>query len=461
MKKTFLTAAIFCAVSFAFAQSASRNVLLESAVGTWDGFTPDGDLHIDSLNLQYPYRFFIPVRFHNSDDLETTESQGIDNFFQISSYPGGMVDRVLFPGNSKVSHSRSAWAGNVAQRINVGAPVQLEISRSFNETSQEISARVKASFTNPVSGDMRIHLFVLENNVVIPTDPQANNYSSASAAAGGPSHPFYNLPASLPNYVHNYVLRAAPSEDSSPFSGAQGTSGVIPSSVIKGSIYSHNYTYEVPPGMDVNEIVLVAFISYYDSQGGAGNEVLNAASTYLINPPDFCLASFDFNQVDDEVSFYNTSTTAGYDSLKWAFGDGNTSTMENPQHVYSERGVTFKACLALFDSAGILCSSTCESIRVTPVGVEEQLAANPLELSVSPNPLNLLAMVQFNLPQADNVSVEVLDIMGRSVKVLRSGHMVAGEQAAAIDVTALPNGMYFVQVTTSADRVVKKVLIAH
>lgn len=62
-----------------------------------------------------------------------------------------------------------------------------------------------------------------------------------------------------------------------------------------------------------------------------------------INPPppvDTCLAFFEFSQVDT-LTFQFTTLTAAFlqvDSLRWDFGDGNTSDELAPVHTYTENG---------------------------------------------------------------------------------------------------------------------------
>ncbi|MEM6700067.1 MAG: PKD domain-containing protein [Bacteroidota bacterium] len=59
----------------------------------------------------------------------------------------------------------------------------------------------------------------------------------------------------------------------------------------------------------------------------------------LPDPKEAPTASFTFATVDDDplsISFTSTSTNAT--SFDWSFGDGNSSTEENPTHTYAEPG---------------------------------------------------------------------------------------------------------------------------
>lgn len=88
-------------------------------------------------------------------------------------------------------------------------------------------------------------------------------------------------------------------------------------------------------------------------------------SVNIGNPDDGgCQAYFysyaDSNSVNS-INFWNyssgTSTT-----FYWEFGDGTTSTLENPNHVFAAEG-TYQVCLTIGDSTGVTCSY-CETIVV-------------------------------------------------------------------------------------------------
>lgn len=63
----------------------------------------------------------------------------------------------------------------------------------------------------------------------------------------------------------------------------------------------------------------------------ANSVVFDSLSTWNINF-DSLRSSFTFQQNYDTVRF--TNTTTGADSIFWGFGDGNSSTLLNPVHVY-------------------------------------------------------------------------------------------------------------------------------
>ncbi|MEO5906452.1 MAG: PKD domain-containing protein, partial [Saprospiraceae bacterium] len=58
-----------------------------------------------------------------------------------------------------------------------------------------------------------------------------------------------------------------------------------------------------------------------------------------------CHASFEFENIEDVYHFFNNSTgTTDHTTYFWEFGDGSSSTEENPEHQYEEDG-TYIVCL--------------------------------------------------------------------------------------------------------------------
>lgn len=100
----------------------------------------------------------------------------------------------------------------------------------------------------------------------------------------------------------------------------------------------------------------------------------------LINSSVACLSSFTYqaDSTGSMVYFMNTSTGTSL-SYSWDFGDGNSSTLINPVHTYSNPG-TYVACLTVDDGRG--CTNTsCQTILAvhpcTPVFVALPDSSNP------------------------------------------------------------------------------------
>ncbi len=89
---------------------------------------------------------------------------------------------------------------------------------------------------------------------------------------------------------------------------------------------------------------------------------------------------------------------------------------------------------------GVDMSSPCEGVTT---GTEGEELPTEVELSQNyPNPFNPQTTIDYALPQADDVSLVVYDMLGREVDVLIAGPQAAGRHTVRFGANHLPNGMY-------------------
>ncbi len=99
------------------------------------------------------------------------------------------------------------------------------------------------------------------------------------------------------------------------------------------------------------------------------------------------------------------------------------------------------------------------NISNAPLGQEEIVFEN--SIGVYPNPNNGNAVVQFNLDNASNVSVEIVDIIGKTYGSLSNG-FGEGENKVQIEAIAgqLSNGVYFAKITKNNRVYTQKFLVS-
>ncbi|MCS4116056.1 hypothetical protein GGP49_003006 [Salinibacter ruber] len=76
---------------------------------------------------------------------------------------------------------------------------------------------------------------------------------------------------------------------------------------------------------------------------------------------------------------------------------------------------------------------------------EEARSALPEEMSLTsyPNPAGRRATVEYALPEARKVTLEVYDVLGRRVATLADGKKQAGRHEVSLEASDLPSGVYF------------------
>ncbi|MCB0760287.1 MAG: T9SS type A sorting domain-containing protein [Flavobacteriales bacterium] len=93
----------------------------------------------------------------------------------------------------------------------------------------------------------------------------------------------------------------------------------------------------------------------------------------------------------------------------------------------------------------------------TVVGVEEVAAAG--SFSIYPNPVNDVATVNFNVANATDVTVDVINMVGQKVISSDFGTVVAGEHVETIDFSNLDAGIYMVNMTANGEVTTVKVTV--
>lgn len=89
-------------------------------------------------------------------------------------------------------------------------------------------------------------------------------------------------------------------------------------------------------------IVCLLLFAACSNEDNAGKDIPSA--TFSIAP--------ERGQIEGEIQFTNASYGgSGNFTYVWDFGDGTTSTEENPKHVYNEKGI-FVVSLTITDSSG-------------------------------------------------------------------------------------------------------------
>ncbi|MCY7408986.1 MAG: PKD domain-containing protein [Chitinophagales bacterium] len=164
-------------------------------------------------------------------------------------------------------------------------------------------------------------------------------------------------------------------------------------------------------------------------------------------------ANYDFTQDANTVQFTDVSGTAI--SWSWNFGDGGTSTEQNPSYTYAANGI-YVACLTASDG----CSSNeyCDTVEIIGVAITS-LNGNENNLTVFPNPLNDNATISFELNANSKVEISLNDVAGRLIKLLLNENLSAGNHTVSFNRNNLAAGVYLIQVKEAGAMVIKRIVI--
>jgi len=153
--------------------------------------------------------------------------------------------------------------------------------------------------------------------------------------------------------------------------------------------------------------------------------------------------------INEMIQFTNGSS--GSVSWLWDFGDGQTSTDENPIHIYDELG-DFTLTLTAISAEG------CEDRATMSLGVVTGIEdLNNDEIKVYPNPVRT-GYLLLNLVSLDeDAVVNLFNPVG--IRILTVVPLKDGE--TLVDVSSLPNGVYILKINASNKSVVAKIIVAN
>ncbi len=170
-------------------------------------------------------------------------------------------------------------------------------------------------------------------------------------------------------------------------------------------------------------------------------------ATFLSGTPP--VASFTNVPTALTVAFTDASTNSPT-TWSWDFGDGNTSTLQNPSHSYAGLG-SYTACLTVSDSCGT--DTSCQQVLVLD-GIEDVLGEG---WQVYPVPASESAWLQARDVEAGELHWQLSNMLGQTIKAGQLFHS-GGEFKQQLDLEGLGSGVYFVRLQGDHGKIVLKLL---
>ncbi|MBN1340455.1 MAG: DUF2271 domain-containing protein [Bacteroidales bacterium] len=162
------------------------------------------------------------------------------------------------------------------------------------------------------------------------------------------------------------------------------------------------------------------------------------------------VAGFTFETNGLIASFTNTSVNAT--SYQWDFGDGNTSSENNPQHTYNDPGTYTVSLTAQY----IDCTNQIsKNVVVSVVGTGE--TGNTPYFIVWPNPSDGLIFLNI-YPSGQNIFIRGFNINGMKV-IERNPTPGNMDSIIKLDLSGQPGGLYLLEINASGNRETRKILI--
>lgn len=149
----------------------------------------------------------------------------------------------------------------------------------------------------------------------------------------------------------------------------------------------------------------------------------------------------NFNHSDSNLTV-NFSDSSDYAlNWSWDFGDGDTSSQQEPSHTYASQG-TYNVCLTVTNA----CSGTdsiCDSVTVLVTDIKEKAKNN---ITISPNPFSSSTEIVIAAKPATvnpKLAFSMYDILGREVQQFR-----VTSSGFQVHRGSLPEGLYFFRINS-------------
>lgn len=173
------------------------------------------------------------------------------------------------------------------------------------------------------------------------------------------------------------------------------------------------------------------------------------SKTYVIG--DTAKAGFTY-MVSNSQTVEFTSTATDATSISYDFGDGSTSTLDSPTHVYTSGGTYTVTMTAT--GCGEVSTTSSEVIVLLNTAIDALLDER---LEVYPNPAKGQINVRLALDKAEPVSISLSNIYGQEVQAMTVSNQVNVQ--AQMDISNLAAGIYMVNVEMAGRKAIRKLIV--
>ena len=234
------------------------------------------------------------------------------------------------------------------------------------------------------------------------------------------------------NILNDTTLILHSNDNSHPnIDGSYVAALTIFSSIWKQSSFGLTYTAELSSQL----------AQYYQTK--SDNTLFNSTNDWnlLINNPS---ANFSESISGSTATFTNSSSSVNSTlNYSWDFGDGNTSSVQNPSHTYATNG-TYS--VTLIASNCIFSDTITKTIQVGPTGIEENTVSN---FQFYPNP----TINQINIKVGNELLGSVYTIYDNTGKSVLNGKIII--ENTLVELGDLSKGQYFLRVGENSKQTFK------
>ena len=162
-------------------------------------------------------------------------------------------------------------------------------------------------------------------------------------------------------------------------------------------------------------------------------------------------ANFTFEVTNSWVAFNNLSKGGG--TMLWDFGDGQTSEIPNPNHLYTVNS-TYLVTLTQHNACGV--NAVSKEVLI------DSGSDNPneiYEIELFPNPASTYFDLKFSLPREEAIKITCFDTKGSLIEQ-KEALFSGGTTSQRFEIFNYANGIYFLKIQIGDHVVIKKLAVA-
>lgn len=186
---------------------------------------------------------------------------------------------------------------------------------------------------------------------------------------------------------------------------------------------------------------------WYVCDINGANKSITSVNTIVSEAPGAVFANEKNTKV---LAIADNTITTWY----WTYGDGNTSSEQNPTHSYSDAG-NYTVSLTVSDGQNGDTETKTDFIAIYPVDVNDMIKGESFR--IYPNPNNGRFIFEIENPSNEATSIEISGINGQIIYT--EVNYTAGKVVKELDLTKYGKGVYFVKVQNSEMNNVYKLVI--
>ena len=243
--------------------------------------------------------------------------------------------------------------------------------------------------------------------------------------------------------VVNVSASPAPTVNASATAACSGETITLTASTADSYLWSNNATTQTIQVTQSGNFTVTTTNSNACNGVGA-----SAPTTVTFTATPTAAGSYTVN--GNVVTFSNSSN--GATTYSWDFDDFTNSSASAPVHAFAGNG-SYTVVLTAINGN---CTDTATFNVSITVGMNEIEGLE--DVKVYPNPASELVMISFNNQNNTEVSVELLDQMGRVIET--STVVNNGLQVASFNVTSVQNGLYTIRILNNGNSLTRKVIVS-